>query len=75
MAKKIETVDAGTGDVFRDLGYTDAEVKGARSDRRLRSQFAISKRQGLDWGIKQIKRIRIEVAVEQAILPPRVGSS
>ena len=35
MAKKIETVDAGTGDVFRDLGYTDA------GERKLRVQLAM----------------------------------
>src|SRR5450759_5586012 len=35
MAKKIETVDAGTGDVFRDLGYTDA------GERKVRVQLAM----------------------------------
>lgn len=35
MAKKIETVDAGTGDVFRDLGYADA------GERKLRVQLAM----------------------------------
>jgi predicted XRE-type DNA-binding protein len=35
MAKTIETVDAGTGDVFRDLGYADA------AERKLRVQLAM----------------------------------
>lgn len=35
MAKTTETVDAGTSDVFRDLGYTDA------AERKLRVQFAM----------------------------------
>lgn len=35
MAKTTETVDAGTGDVFRDLGYTDA------AERKLRVQLAM----------------------------------
>lgn len=35
MEKTIETVDAGTGDVFRDLGYTDA------AERKLRVQLAM----------------------------------
>jgi predicted XRE-type DNA-binding protein len=35
MAKKIETVEAGTGDVFRDLGFADA------GERKLRVQLAM----------------------------------
>ncbi|MBZ0105051.1 MAG: helix-turn-helix domain-containing protein [Sulfuricella denitrificans] len=35
MAKTIETVDAGSGDVFRDLGYADA------GERKLRVQLAM----------------------------------
>ena len=35
MAKTIETVDAGTGDVFHDLGYADA------AERKLRVQLAM----------------------------------
>ncbi len=35
MAKTIETVDAGTGDVFQDLGYADA------AERKLRAQLAM----------------------------------
>ena len=35
MARKTEKVDAGTGDVFRDLGYLDA------SERKLRVQLAM----------------------------------
>lgn len=35
MAKTIETVDAGSGHVFRDLGYADA------GERKLRVQLAM----------------------------------
>jgi predicted XRE-type DNA-binding protein len=35
MVKTTETVDAGTGDVFRDLGYADA------TERKLRVQLAM----------------------------------
>lgn len=35
MAKTTETVDVGTGDVFRDLGYADA------AERKLRVQLAM----------------------------------
>lgn len=35
MAKKTERVDAGTGDVFRDLGFADAD------ERKLRTQLAM----------------------------------
>lgn len=35
MEKMIETVDAGTGDVFRDLGYADS------AERKLRVQLAM----------------------------------
>ena len=35
MAKKTELVDAGTGDVFKDLGFADAD------ERKLRTQLAI----------------------------------
>lgn len=35
MAKTTETVDAGTGDVFRDLGYADT------TERKLRVQLAM----------------------------------
>jgi predicted XRE-type DNA-binding protein len=35
MAKKIETVEVGTGDVFRDLGFADA------GEQKLRVQFAM----------------------------------
>lgn len=35
MAKTAETLDASTGDVFRDLGYTDA------AERKLRVQLAM----------------------------------
>jgi predicted XRE-type DNA-binding protein len=35
MAKKTELVDVGTGDVFKDLGFDDAD------ERKLRTQLAI----------------------------------
>ncbi len=35
MAKKTEMVDAGTGDVFKDLGFADAD------ERKLRTQLAM----------------------------------
>jgi predicted XRE-type DNA-binding protein len=35
MAKKTELVDAGTGDVFKDLGFADAD------ERKLRTQLAM----------------------------------
>lgn len=35
MKETTESVDAGTGDVFRDLGYTDA------AERKLRVQLAM----------------------------------
>lgn len=35
MKKKIETIDAGSGDVFTDLGFKDA------GERRLRVQLAM----------------------------------
>ena len=35
MEETIKTVDAGTGDIFRDLGYTDA------AERKLRVQLAM----------------------------------
>jgi predicted XRE-type DNA-binding protein len=35
MAKKTETVEVGTGDVFRDLGFADA------GERKLRVQLAM----------------------------------
>lgn len=35
MAKKIELVEAGTGDVFRDLGFADS------GERKLRVQLAM----------------------------------
>lgn len=35
MAKKTERVDVGTGDVFKDLGFADAD------ERKLRTQLAM----------------------------------
>ncbi|MHB1301198.1 MAG: helix-turn-helix domain-containing protein [Burkholderiales bacterium] len=35
MEKRTETIDAGTGDVFQDLGYADA------GERKLRVQLAM----------------------------------
>ena len=35
MAKKAETVEVGSGNVFTDLGFADAD------ERRLRVQFAV----------------------------------
>lgn len=35
MARKTETIEVGTGDVFKDLGFADAE------ERKLRTQLAM----------------------------------
>lgn len=35
VAKKTELVDVGTGDVFKDLGFADAD------ERKLRTQLAM----------------------------------
>ena len=35
MAKKAEQMDVGTGDVFKDLGFADAD------ERKLRTQLAM----------------------------------
>jgi len=50
MAKKTKRVDAGTGDVFRDLGYADA------GERKLRVQLAMRVNELIEEGsLTQVK--------------------
>jgi predicted XRE-type DNA-binding protein len=63
MAKKIETVDAGTGDVFRDLGYADA------GERKVRVQLAMR----VNELIKQGNLTQVKAAVLFRIPQPHVS--
>ncbi len=44
MATKIETVDVGTGDVFKDLGFADAQERRLRTELALRLNDLIKER-------------------------------
>ena len=50
MRKKRETVDAGTGDVFLDLGFADAGERKLRVQLAMRLNDLISRR-----GLTQVK--------------------
>ena len=63
MAKKIETVDAGTGDVFRDLGYTDA------GERKLRVQLAMR----VNELIKEASLTQVKAAALFGIPQPHIS--
>lgn len=63
MAKKIESVDAGTGDVFRDLGYTDA------GERKLRVQLAMR----VNELIKESSLTQVKAATLFGIPQPHVS--
>lgn len=63
MAKKIEAVDAGTGEVFRDLGYTDA------GERKLRVQLAMR----VNELIKEFSLTQAKIAALFGIPQPHVS--
>jgi predicted XRE-type DNA-binding protein len=63
MAKKIEAVEVGTGDVFRDLGFADA------GERKLRVQLAMR----LNDLIKERKLTQTVVAEIFGIPQPHVS--
>lgn len=63
MAKKTDRVEAGTGDVFRDLGFADA------GERKLRVQLAM----GLNDLIKERKLTQTSVAEIFSIPQPHVS--
>ena len=44
MAKKTETVDVGTGDVFQDLGFADAGERNLRVQLAMRLNDLITER-------------------------------
>ena len=44
MATMIETVDVGTGDVFKDLGFADAQERRLRTELALRLNDLIKER-------------------------------
>jgi predicted XRE-type DNA-binding protein len=63
MAKKTETVDVGTGDVFRDLGLADPD------ERRLRVELAMR----LNDLIKELNLSQTGVAKVIGIPQPHVS--
>ncbi len=63
MARKTETVDVGTGDVFQDLGFADA------GERKLRVQLAMR----LNDLIKERKLTQTSVAGIFGIPQPHVS--
>jgi predicted XRE-type DNA-binding protein len=63
MARKSEKVDAGTGDVFRDLGYRDA------GERKLRVQLAMR----VNELIKQGRLTQVKAAALFGIPQPHVS--
>ena len=63
METRIEAVDVGTGDVFQDLGFSDA------GERRLRVQLAMR----LNDLIKERKLIQTSVAEIFGIPQPHVS--
>lgn len=63
MAKKIEAVEVGTGDVFRDLGFADAD------ERKLRVQLAMR----LNDLIKERKLTQTVVAEIFGIPQPHIS--
>ncbi|MDI6746483.1 MAG: helix-turn-helix transcriptional regulator [Rhodocyclaceae bacterium] len=63
MAKKIEAVEVGTGDVFRDLGFADA------GERKLRVQLAMR----LNDLIKERKLTQTVVAEIFGIPQPHIS--
>lgn len=63
MAKKTEQVDVGTGDVFKDLGFADAD------ERKLRTQLAMR----LNDLIKERKLTQTAVAGIFGISQPHIS--
>ena len=63
MAKKIETVDVGTDNVFRDLGYSDA------GERKLRVQLAMR----VNELIKESSLTQVKAAALFGIPQPHVS--
>jgi predicted XRE-type DNA-binding protein len=63
MARKTETVDVGTGDVFQDLGFADA------GERKLRVQLAVR----LNELIKDRKLTQTRIADIFGIPQPHVS--
>ena len=63
MARKTEKVDAGTGDVFRDLGYLDA------GERKLRVQLAMR----VNELIKESRLTQVKAAALFGIPQPHVS--
>ena len=63
MARKNESVEAGTGDVFKDLGFADAD------ERKLRTQLAMR----LNDLLKERKLTQIAVAQIFGIPQPHIS--
>ncbi len=63
MARKTETIEVGTGDVFKDLGFADAE------ERKLRTQLAMR----LNDLLKERKLTQVAAASIFGIPQPHVS--
>lgn len=54
MARKTETVEAGTGDVFQDLGFADAGERKLRVQLAMRLNDLIKERKLTQTGVTEI---------------------
>jgi predicted XRE-type DNA-binding protein len=54
MARKSESVDVGTGDVFKDLGFTDADERKLRTQLAMRLNDLLKERKLTQTAVAQI---------------------